>query len=156
MPRVCARAWEGRPDADPPAAPLALSHQLAADFGFPPVRPRCEHCGRPHGRSVFHLGDGRWWDEEAGTWRSGQGRVLSSLPACPPLPEDPIARTTKVVLAAAHLDHNPGNNRPRNLKAFCQRCHMLHDREEHQRRRSLTFRMRKALGDLFMGRYSES
>jgi hypothetical protein len=32
---------------------------------------------------------------------------------------------------------------------------MLHDRKEHQRRRWLTFRMRKALGDLFLGRYSE-
>ena len=57
--------------------------------------------------------------------------------------------------AAAHLDHDPGNNRLRNLKAFCQRCHMLHDRAEHQRRRLLTLRMRKALGDLFLGRYSE-
>jgi len=32
---------------------------------------------------------------------------------------------------------------------------MLHDREEHQRRRWLTFRRRKALGDLFLGPYSE-
>jgi hypothetical protein len=32
---------------------------------------------------------------------------------------------------------------------------MLHDRKEHQRRRWLTLRMRKALGDLFLGRYSE-
>jgi hypothetical protein len=62
---------------------------------------------------------------------------------------------TKVVLATAHLDHNPTNNRQRNLKALCQRCHMMHDRSEHQRRRRLTFRMRKALGDLFLGQYSE-
>ena len=39
-------------------------------------------------------------------------------------------KTTKVFLAAAHLNHDPGDNRPRNLRAFCQRCHMLHDREE--------------------------
>jgi hypothetical protein len=32
---------------------------------------------------------------------------------------------------------------------------MLHDREEHQRRRLITLRMRKALGDLFLGPYSE-
>ena len=129
--------------------------QISDSIRFARAKGRCEHCGRPHGRSVFHLGDGRWWDEEVGTWRNGQGRALSSLPAHAPLPEDPIARTTKVVLAAAHLDHDPGNNRLRNLKAFCQRCHMLHDREEHQRRRWRTFRMRKALGDLFLGRYSE-
>jgi hypothetical protein len=30
---------------------------------------------------------------------------------------------------------------------------MLHDRPEHQRRRWLTLRQRKALGDLFLGLY---
>lgn len=30
---------------------------------------------------------------------------------------------TRVVLASAHLDHNPDNNRLRNLAALCQRCH---------------------------------
>jgi hypothetical protein len=53
-----------------------------------------------------------------------------------------------VALAAAHLDHDPTNNRPRNLKALCQRCHMLHDREEHRQRRLLTLRMRNAIGTL--------
>ena len=62
-------------------------------------------------------------------------------------------RTTKIALAAAHLDHDPTNNRMRNLKALCQRCHMLHDRDEHRRRRFLTLRMRKAIGDLFLGLY---
>jgi hypothetical protein len=38
-------------------------------------------------------------------------------------------RHTRVVLAAAHLDHNPGDNRQRNLKSLCQRCHMIHDRD---------------------------
>jgi 5-methylcytosine-specific restriction endonuclease McrA len=36
-------------------------------------------------------------------------------------------RTTKVVLAAAHLDHDPSHNTLRNLKALCQRCHLRHD-----------------------------
>ena len=61
--------------------------------------------------------------------------------------------TTRVVLATAHRDHDPTNNRPRNLVAFYQRCHLLHDREEHRRRRWLTLFRRKALGDLFLGRY---
>ena len=104
---------------------------------------------------MFHLGDGRWWDDEAATWRSGQGRALSSLQTRPPTPGDESILTTKVVLATAHLDHNPSNNRPRNLRAFCQRCHMLNDRDEHLRRRRITLRMRKALGDLFLGRYSD-
>ncbi len=62
-------------------------------------------------------------------------------------------RTTRVILATAHLDHDPMNNHPRNLAALRQRCHILHDKEENRRRRWLTYRMRRALGDLFTGPY---
>jgi len=34
-----------------------------------------------------------------------------------------------------------------------QRCHMLHDQAEHQRRRWFTLFRRRALGDLYQGRY---
>jgi hypothetical protein len=127
--------------------------QLSAAIRFGRAKGRCEHCRRPHSRLVFHLGDGRWWDEEAATWRNGRGRALSLLTQ-PPAPGDEMILTTKVVLATAHLDHNPSNNKTRNLKAYCQRCHMLHDREEHRRRRWIAFRKKNALGDLFLGRYS--
>jgi 5-methylcytosine-specific restriction endonuclease McrA len=62
-------------------------------------------------------------------------------------------RTTRVALATAHRDHDPTNNRPRNLVALCQGCHLQHDREEHRRRRWLTLFQRNPLGDLFLGRY---
>jgi hypothetical protein len=123
--------------------------QISSAIRFGRAKGRCEQCSRPHGLIVIHLGDGRWWDEQAAVWRNGRGKALSKL-AAPPVSG---ALVTKVVLAAAHLDHDPGNNRPRNLRALCQRCHMLHDREEHLRRRRLTYRMRKALGDLFLGPY---
>ena len=124
--------------------------QLSALIRFERAKGRCEGCGRPHGRFVCHLGDGRWWDPERGTWRDGQGRAVRRLDA-----ENLLAliSTTRVVLATAHRDHDPTNNRLRNLVAFCQRCHMLHDREEHRRRRWLTLFRRKALGDLYLGRY---
>jgi hypothetical protein len=57
-----------------------------------------------HTALVFHLGDGRWWDEEAATWRNGRGWALS-LPTHPLISEDDRILTTKVVLATAHLDH---------------------------------------------------
>ena len=123
--------------------------QLSAMVRFERAKGRCERCGRPHGRQVRHLGDGRWWDEEEQTWRNGCGRALSRLARI----GGGAVRTTKIVLAAAHLDHDPTNNRMRNLKALCQRCHMLHDHEEHQRRRLLTLRMRNPIGDLFLGLY---
>ena len=62
-------------------------------------------------------------------------------------------RTTWVVLAAVHLNHDPRRNGWRNLRSFCQRCHMLHDRPYHLAQRWITYRLRYALGDLFLGRY---
>ena len=53
----------------------------------------------------------------------------------------------------AHLDGNPTNNRLRNLRALCQRCHMLHDRPHHLAQRWITYRRRWAVGDLFLGAY---
>jgi hypothetical protein len=144
-------------DADPSWISMVLSDWLASVVGsirFGRAKGRCEHCRRPHSRLVFHLGDGRWWDEEAATWRNGRGRALSFLTQPPALGDDMVL-TTKVVLATAHLDHNPSNNKTRNLKAYCQRCHMLHDREEHRRRRRIALRKKNALGDLFLGRYSD-
>jgi hypothetical protein len=58
-------------------------------------------------------------------------------------------KTTRVSLAAAHRDHDPTHNRLRNLVALCQRCHMIRDAKEHQRRRWSTLFHRKASGDLF-------
>ena len=123
--------------------------QLSAVIRFERAKGRCEQCGRPHGGEIRHLGDGRWWDEQGKIWRNGRGRPLPHFI----LARDAVTRKTKVALATAHLDHDPTNNRPRNLKALCQRCHMLHDRDEHRRRRWLTLRMRKAVGDLFLGLY---
>jgi hypothetical protein len=124
--------------------------QLSTMIRFERAKGRCEECGRPHGREIRHLGDGRWWDEEDRTWRNGRGRPLPRLAL---IGDGAVVRITKVVLATAHLDHDPTNNRPKNLKALCQRCHMIHDRDEHRRRRWLTLRMRKAIGDLFLGLY---
>jgi hypothetical protein len=58
------------------------------------------------------------------------------------------------ILAAAHLDHDPRNNRLRNLKSLCQRCHMIHDRPHHLAQRRITYLVRRALGDLFLGPHS--
>ena len=124
--------------------------QLSAVIRFQRAKGRCEECGRPHGREVQHLGDGRWWDDDKQTWRNGRGRPLRGVA---PICEHVVVRKTKVVLATAHLDHDPTNNRSKNLKALCQRCHMIHDRDEHRRRRWMTLHMRKAIADLFLGPY---
>ena len=39
---------------------------------------------------------------------------------------------SKVVLTTAHLDHQPENCDPANLRAFCQRCHLRYDADLHR------------------------
>src|SRR4051812_7212261 len=36
-----------------------------------------EVCGRPHGETVRHMGDGRWWDEEQQTGAVGAASPLT-------------------------------------------------------------------------------
>lgn len=99
---------------------------------------------------MVHLGDGRWWDEEAASWHNGAGQIV-----CLAVGADDVlgtARTTRAVLATAHRNHDMADNAPANLTAFCQRCHMVHDRPEHHRR-WLTLFLRRALGDLFRDPY---
>lgn len=119
--------------------------QLSDAVRFGRAGARCERCRRPHRRHVAHLGDGRWWDGDARCWRSGQGRRVA-------LGERAVlarVRTTYVVLACAHLDHDPGNNAPANLAALCQRCHMLHDAAEHRWQRWWNAFRRRGLRDLY-------
>lgn len=123
---------------------------LSRRIRFERAGGRCQGCGRPHLARVRCLPDGRWFDETAGTWRDRRGRVAR----WPDLIDAVHFRLTRVVLAAAHLDNDPANNRLSNLKGLCQRCHMLHDRPFHLAQRWLTYRRRWAVGDLFLGRYS--
>lgn len=123
--------------------------QISRVVRFERAHGRCQHCGRPHGVRIRCLKDGRWFDEDTRSWRDGRGQPA----AWPDIVEYAGVRMTRVVLAACHRDHDPTNNRPGNLLALCQRCHMLHDRAEHRRRFRITILMRRALGDLFLGTY---
>lgn len=48
--------------------------------------------------------------------------------------------TFEVVLTVAHLDHQPENNHPANLRALCQPCHLRYDAVQHAH----TARVRRA------------
>ena len=86
---------------------------------------------------------------ERKTWRNGRGRSGR----WPDLEQAIHIRSTRVVLAAAHLDHDPSNNRLSNLRSLCQRCHLIHDRPYHLAQRRITYLLRRAMGDLFLGPY---
>ena len=123
--------------------------ELSRHVRFERARGKCKRCGRPHLARLRCLPDGRWFDEQAATWRNRRGRPAR----WPDLVEATRFRVTRVVLAAAHMDSDPTNNRLENLRALCQRCHMLHDRQHHLVQRWLTYRRRLAIGDLFLGSY---
>ena len=57
-------------------------------------------------RSSAFLPDGRWFDTTRQTWRNGRGRSVR----WPDIEDATRMRQTRIILAAAHLDHNPGNN----------------------------------------------
>lgn len=61
---------------------------------------------------------------------------------------------SRVVLTTAHLDHQPENCDPSNLRAWCQRCHLAYDAAHHARNRAETRRSRRAVADLFTGEAS--
>jgi hypothetical protein len=131
--------------------PLYPPHwrELSRRVRFERAGGRCQRCDRPHLALIRCLPDGRWFDEPAATWRDRRGK----LARWPDLVEATRLRMTRVVLATAHLDGDPTHNRLSNLRALCQRCHMLHDRPQHLAQRWITYRRRRALGDLFLGPY---
>lgn len=51
---------------------------------------------------------------------------------------------SRVVLTVAHLDHQPENCAPENLRAWCQLCHLAYDRPHHIARRAANRRARQA------------
>lgn len=55
-----------------------------------------------------------------------------------------------VVLTVAHLDHQPENCDPENLRAWCQRCHNRYDAAERRRGIQERSKAKRALGDLFV------
>lgn len=57
----------------------------------------------------------------------------------------------RIVLTVAHLNHQPEDCEPANLKAMCQRCHLRYDTQHHQRNAALTRRAKKQNGELFHG-----
>ena len=124
-------------------------HELSSYVRFERAEGRCQRCRRPHLTLIRCLPDGRWFDEQTATWRDRQGRMAR----WPDLMEATRFRMTRVVLAAAHLDSDPRNNRLTNLRALCQRCHLLQDRSHHLAQRWITYRRRRAIGDLFLGPY---
>lgn len=59
---------------------------------------------------------------------------------------------SRVVLTVAHLDHQPENCAPDNLRAWCQRCHLRYDAAHHATNARRTREARSGQAALDLGR----
>ena len=57
-------------------------------------------------------------------------------------------RVIEIVLTCAHLDHQPGNCDPDNLRAWCQACHLAYDARHHAATAAARRRAEMATPDL--------
>lgn len=88
------------------------------------ARGCCEQCGIPHRLRIIRAG-GYWWDVlSGGCWRRPDGSVGRP-------PKGLRRRHVAIVLTIAHLNSTPGDDRPENLKALCQWCHLNFDQALH-------------------------
>ena len=60
-----------------------------------------------------------------------------------------------VILATAHLDHDPTNNKHSNLRSLCQECHLAHDRADNARRAQLTRFLKRLFRQPTLFRFEE-
>jgi len=103
----------------------------------------CQECGRPCRKPgvdwtefclwLLNQGGPEGWyaetcdeviDEETGEWGY-------------------VERPGRSVLTVAHLDQNPANNAPSNLKALCSVCHLRHDAIAHAASRKRNRRIKQ-------------
>lgn len=56
---------------------------------------------------------------------------------------------SKVVLTTGHLDHTPETRDIAMLRHWCQRCHLVYDREHHAQTAYATRKARAVTEDLF-------
>jgi hypothetical protein len=102
------------------------------------ARNCCEGCGVPNGIIGYRDGSGTFHGLARAGYRVDYIQRLN-----------PDVHVFRLVLTIAHLDHVPEHSEPANLRAFCQRCHFLHDAKHHAETARLRRRARLALRDLF-------
>ena len=93
------------------------------------ARHRCEFCGVTNHAIGYRNCEGHFQPVKT------RHNPLYSPPAVitGPLLSDSVYvhRLFKIVLTIAHLNHQPEDCRPENLKALCQQCHLRYDVDHH-------------------------
>src|SRR3990167_6486678 len=108
--------------------------QARAGWGVMPIRPENRKRYPRNWRAISaHIRGVRAKDRcecmgECGLHRQRRCVELNGKPA--------IWARGKVVLTVAHLNHIPEDCREENLKAMCNRCHLVYDRAHHAETRA--------------------
>lgn len=109
---------------------------------------RCAFCGIPDKMIVFR----GWYHTESNerieVYQDSFGNIYNAANSdfleqdyfaeISPKSGNPLQKAIKIVLTTAHLDHDPTNNAPENLKALCQRCHNRYDAKHRAETRKKT------------------
>ena len=110
----------------------------------------CEQCGVPNYEIGARAG-GKWWKAEPkGSEDHDHPRAGEDFP-CRNGDEVQWLRTIRIILTVAHLDHDPRNCKPENLRAWCQRCHNLYDASMRRAGTRKRAHEARASGDLLDG-----
>jgi hypothetical protein len=96
--------------------------------------------GQDWSETVWVSFGGRWWDEVYDVWRSATGRVIEYDPPHPLAMWEITAQ-----IGCSHVDGDPRNNDPANLRMLCRRCHLLADKPQHKRTRQTRKDQRRPL-----------
>lgn len=106
-----------------------ISHSIRVDR----AKNRCENCGIKNHAVIRRDNDGSIiypcqtdWDMIHSRIRNAHSNMTESLK---------YHSFIKIILTVAHLDHNPQNNDPVNLKALCQKCHNNYDQKHRSETR---------------------
>ncbi len=146
----------------------AKEKEMPCDYSkYPPnwkseIRPaaleragnKCEICGAENGEYGYRDKRGVWWaSQHIDDILHNSGRDLFEagewLDHCWDRFGNPT-KPTKIVLTIAHFyNPDPMDCRPENLKALCQRCHLHHDKEQHQTNARRTRERKAGLQRLF-------
>ena len=131
-----------------PADWKAISATVRAEAGN-----CCEWCRAPNGETIRRgiTPDGVTVWRAFGWTAYENGLCADTGTEVPDTTPDTVnyAKSVRIVLTVAHLDHQPENCARDNLKALCQRCHLRYDAKHHARNSCATRQSRKAVGDLF-------
>ena len=106
---------------------------------------KCEQCGLNHLAVIWRTTDDQVIIPESGcTYDADTGAFLGYTRT-----HEVDGKFVKIVVTLAHLNHQPEDCRPENLKLWCQRHHLRYDKEHHQVTRREGARAGRAAGDLF-------